>query len=151
MLLISTTVDDVEQSEKTVGNLPKSCNWMEQYHYTFYSQNKFVPQIPAVSFIADTSLDCLSDASRHCSPHWPCAYDFRSSPGSEMFLTSPWEIDSLLLLIKSVSQVSVLIYVVLGEREIGNILSWRRKIAHLFLRSNVIGCFQTQGCHFLSD
>lgn len=94
------------------------------------------------------------------SPRWftrvssvrPAADDFRSWPGfRDVADRSPGNSDicSLPLLIKSVSQVSVLIWAaVLRERDWQYLVLKKKYIAHLLLRLNVIGCFQSQGCRF---
>lgn len=86
------------------------------------------------------------------SPRWPAANDFRSCPGfrdvADRSLGNS-NIHSLPLLIKSVSQVSVLIWAaVLRERDWQYLVLKKKYIAQLLLRLNVIGCFQSQGCRF---
>lgn len=77
--------------------------------------------------------------------YWPLAHCYRSGPGSYVADRSLWRLDIVcwFWLSPFFSGISFNIRNTLGGREIGNILSSGRKIAHRLLRLNVIGWGET--------
>lgn len=113
------------------------------------------PQIPDVVFYCRYLMSSPSGGSpESAQPHPadPAADDFRSWLGfrdvADRSLGNSG-MRSLPLLIKSVSQVSVLIWAaVLRERDWQYLVLKKKNIAHPLLRLNVIGCFRSQGYGF---
>ena len=138
---------DLHNISRTVSRraAPSSCNQTPGYLYPYPFQRN-APQV-CLLLLVPHEIPSVVHKSQLYSPRW-----LRSWPGF-------WDVAdrsagnsgmrSLPFLIKSVSQVSVLIWAAaLRGRDWQYLVLKKKYIAHLLLRLNVIGCFRSQGCGF---